>query len=102
MSKQPTKQAKLKRRRLSVRTWVKIAVLSLIVFCTVILLMTHGALERNKQRIQDMEQQILELEQESQKLQEYISNKDTDDGVKDVAQEELGMVDPDTVIYDFD
>ena len=26
----------------------------------------------------------------------------TDEGVKDVAKDELGMVDPDTIIYDFD
>ncbi len=99
MSNQAAKQAK---PRLSVRTWVKIAVLSLIVLCTAVLLTTHVVLKRIEQRNLDLQQQALELEQENDRLQDYISNKDTDDGIKDVAQEELGMVDPDTIIYDFD
>lgn len=102
MSNQPTKQARHKPRRLSVHTWVKIAVLSLIVLCTAVLLTIHTVKKQMEQHIENTEQQVLELEQEIGKLHDYISNKNTDDGVKDVAQDELGMVDPDTVIYDFD
>ena len=97
MSNQPTKQ-----RRISLRTWAKLAMLALIVLGVAVLLVTHRALKNIEQKNKDLQQQALELEQQNDKLQDYISNKNTDDGVKDVAQEELGMVDPDTIIYDFE
>ena len=97
MSNQPTKQ-----RRIGLRTWAKIAMLALIILGTAILLVTHRALRNMEQRYQDLQQQALELEQENQRLQNYISNIGTDDGTKDVAQGELGMIDPDTIIYDFE
>ena len=97
MSNQPTKQ-----RRIGLRTWAKIAMLALIVFGIVILLLTHRALRNMEQQYEELKQQALELEQENQRLQNYITNQGTDDGTKDVAQGELGMIDPDTIIYDFE
>ncbi len=97
MSNQPTKQ-----RRISLRTWAKIAMLALIILGTAILLVAHRTLQNMEQKNKDLQQQALELEQQNDQLQDYISNKNTDDGIKDVAQEELGMVDPDTIIYDFE
>lgn len=102
MSNQTKNQTRHKTGRLSVNTWVKIAVLSLIVLSTVVLLTTHVVLTKMKQDNEDLQNQALELEQENNELQDYISHKDTDEGVKEVAQDQLGMVDPDTVIYDFD
>ena len=38
------------------------------------------------------------LEQENRDLQEKIDNVDTVQGVQDIAREELGLVDPNTVV----
>ena len=41
---------------------------------------------------------ITELEQENAALQENINNLDTVQGVEQIARDELGLVDPDTVL----
>lgn len=81
---------------------VKIAVLGLIVVSIVALVTSFIFIGKLKEKNRDLQQQALELEKENKALQEYISKKDTDEGVQDVAKDELGMVDPDTIIYDFE
>lgn len=44
--------------------------------------------------------QAAELEHENQELQDKIDNIDSVDGVKEAAEDELGLVDPDTVIIE--
>ena len=82
--------------------WVKLAVLLVIVFSTVALLTTHLVIQKLKETNRNLQDQALELEDENKDLQNYIDHKDTDEGVKDVAENELTMVDPDTTIYEFD
>ncbi len=84
------------------KVWIKLLVLLAIVFCTAALLVTYVYISHLRETNQNLQQQALALEEENRNLKEYIDHKDTDEGVKDVATGELGMVDPDTVIYDFD
>lgn len=84
------------------KVWVKLTILLVIIFSTAALLITHVSIAHLRQVNADLQQQALGLEEGNQDLQNYINHKDTDEGVKDVATGELGMVDPDTVIYDFD
>ena len=81
---------------------IKIAVLLVIVFCTAALLAIHLRKAELTAENKQLQQQSLELEEGNQDLEDYIAHKDTDEGVNEVAKEELGMVDPDTIIYDFD
>ena len=84
------------------QVWVKLTVLLVIIICTVALLGSYVFITRLKEENRNLQQQALELEERNKELQSYIDNQDTDEGVKDVAKDELGMVDPDTIIYDFD
>jgi cell division protein FtsB len=90
------------RKRQSAKVWIKVAVLLVIIFSTVALLTTYVYISHLRETNKDLQQQAAELEQHNQDLQNYIDHNGTDEGVKDVATGELGMVDPDTVIYDFD
>ena len=95
------KQTKAQSRKRS-QTVIKVAVLLVILFSTVALITTHIHIANLTKAYENLQQQALELEQANKELQNYIDNKGTDEGMKDVATGELGMVDPDTVIYDFD
>lgn len=85
-----------------VQVWIKLAVLLVIIFSTAALLITYVYISNLRETNKDLQQQAMELEEGNKDLQNYLDHKDTDEGVKDVATGELGMVDPDTVIYDFD
>ena len=84
------------------KMWIKLALLLLIVFSTAALLTTYVVISNLREANENLQQQAMELEDGNQDLQGYIDHKDTDEGVKDVAKDELGMVDPDTIIYEFD
>lgn len=84
------------------QVWVKLTVLLVIVICTIALLGCHVFIAKLKEENRYLQQQAMELEEENKNLQSYIDNQGTDEGVKDVAKDQLGMVDPDTIIYDFD
>ena len=51
-------------------------------------------------RIEALQQEAAELEEENARLLERIEGLDTAEGIRAVAEEELGMVDADTVIVD--
>jgi cell division protein FtsL len=76
----------------------KIIVLCAIVFSTVTLLtLRHTYLEAQAQT-EALRQQAAQLQQENEKLKEYINSLGTLDSVDRISQEELGLVDPDSVI----
>lgn len=80
---------------------IKIALLGVLVLSITALIAIHYGISKKDAQNQQLEQQVTELEQENQKLEEYNEAADSPEGNKQVAQEEQGMVDPDTVIYDF-
>lgn len=80
-------------------TLVKCVVLATIVLCTVTLLTLRFAIQDANTKAEDLRGQAAVLEQENQKLENNISGLGTVDSVKKIANEELGLVDPDTVIY---
>lgn len=80
-------------------TLVKCVVLATIVLCTVTLLTLRFSIQDAKAKSEDLRGQAAVLEQENQKLEKDISDLGTVQSVKKIANEELGLVDPDTVIY---
>lgn len=81
---------------------IKLAILAVIILSTAALLTTHIVIKNLEDDIQNQEQQYIQESQTKDKLENYIEHADTDEGIKDVAKNELGMVDPDTTVYDFD
>ena len=50
--------------------------------------------------IEELKDEAAELEYANEQLDEKTENKDSVDNVQSIAQEELGMVDPDTILID--
>ena len=79
---------------------LKIMVLCAIVVSIVTLSVLGGVLADQQAQTEAMRQQAGRLEQENQDLEDKIDNLGSVDSVEDIAKEELGLVDPDTVIID--
>ena len=79
----------------------KLVLLAVLILFTVslIALYRHIASKETTNRL--LMEQVSQLEERNRKLEKYVEQKHTDEGVRQVAQEEQGFVDPDTVIYDF-
>lgn len=80
-------------------TLVKCVVLATIVLCTVTLLTLRASIADSNRQAEDLRSQAAQLEQENRKLEQEISGLGSVESVKQIANEELGLVDPDTVVY---
>ena len=96
-SENPLRRIRLVYRRSS--NTLKIVVIAALVLGTMSLLMLRGAILRMEQKTEELRQQAAILEQENKKLEESISQLGTVQSVTDLAEQLLGLVDPDTVIF---
>lgn len=78
---------------------VKCIVLAAIIVSTVALLTLRIAITQENAREEELRKQAAALEQENDKLNEDIEKVDTIEGMKDIAENELGLVDPNTIIF---
>lgn len=76
----------------------KAVLLSVVVFSIAAMLVMGSAVVQGRQRLEYLRQSAIALEQEQQDLQNRVEGLGTDEAVRQIAQEELGLVDPDTVI----
>ena len=83
-------------RRSSIRTKVIVLIL-LVVGITGFFVLRH-TINEAEARNAALESQAQQLEQENADLQQNIDNLDTVQGVEQIAQDELGLVNPDTVL----
>ncbi len=79
---------------------LKCAVLATIVLSTVALVALRLEISQYQQQTDLYRAQAAQLEQENRQLEEDIRQKDTVEGVKDIATKELGYVDEDTVFFE--
>lgn len=82
----------------SSRPLTKIVVIVTIVLSMAALITLRVAQDRIEAQTSAMLEEAARLEQENQELQDKIDNMDNVEGVMDIAQDELGLVDPDTII----
>ena len=94
--KNPLRHIKLVYKRSSNVT--KIVVLSAIVICTAALIILGGAIRDAEARTDALRTQASRLEQENNRLSALIDSLGTVAGIEQIAREELGLVDPDSVI----
>ena len=78
----------------------KIVVCATILLSIVVILVLHSFTLDAQARADAWRQKAQQLEQENQKLEEKIENLGTLEGIKDIAQDELGMTDQDTIILE--
>ena len=89
---------KLVRRRSSNLT--KIVVIVTIVLCMGALLTLRLSMNRIKQETRELAAQAAELEQDKSDLNTQIDQLGSVQSVLDIAEQELGLVNPDTVIFE--
>lgn len=93
----------LKRVRLVYRrssTLTRAVVLSAIVLSVAAVLTLQLTIGAAQERTQALADQAGRLEQENQQLEENIDGLGSADSVEQIARDELGLVDPDTVVID--
>ena len=89
------------RRRLVVRSGspaLKIVMTVLIVFSMAALTALAWVRGSIRSQVEDLRQEAAALEQENRELQEKINDLGSVQSVQDIAREELGLVDPNTVV----
>ena len=78
---------------------IKVAALcTVVLFSTAALLALNASLISIRDRAEALRIQAIALEQQQQDLQDRIESLGTDEAIQQIAQEELGLVDPDTII----
>lgn len=78
----------------------KILVLVALVSSIGCLIWLRGAILEEKKEADTLRAQAAQLEQENSRLETYVQQLGTVQGIIRIAQEELGLVQPDTVIFD--
>lgn len=81
------------------RTLTKCVVLTTLLLCTVALLTLRGAITEANAQTETLRTQAAQLERRNGNLVQYISELDTVQGIARIAQEELGLAFPDTVVF---
>lgn len=79
---------------------LKIAVMALIVFSTAALIAlgwVHGAIAEQTEKLRG---EAAVIEYANSALEQRIENPDSIDHVREIAKEELGLVDPKTIVID--
>lgn len=93
----PFRRFRLVYRRSS--TAVKCMVIAALVLGTAALLILRGAIRQAQREKEQLRQQAAILEQENKDLEYSISQLGTVQSVTELAERLLGLVDPDTVIF---
>ena len=80
-------------------TALKCVVLATLVACSIALVGLSVSLHKIKQKTEDLRNQAIELQEENRQLQQSVDLADTVEGVKQIAQDELGLVDPEAEFF---
>lgn len=92
----PIGKVKVVRKRSSTRT--KVVALVAVVLSIAALLALTVAIGASKSRAEALREEALGLEGEKSRLELYIQELGTIQGIIRIAQEELGLIEPDSVI----
>ena len=80
-------------------TMLKCVLLGMLLVCTLALTVLRISLQDTKEKTEDLREQAVVLEQENLELERSISQLGTVQSVTELAGKLLGLVDPDTVIF---
>lgn len=80
-------------------TILKCVLLGMLLVCTLALTVLRISLQDTKAKTEDLREQAVTLEQENLELERSISQLGTVQSVTELAGKLLGLVDPDTVIF---
>ena len=91
-------QYQLQYRRTS--TLNKVVIAAAVVLSSITLLSLQLVQWEAEENLADLRQQAAALEQSNNELRQDIDELGTADSIREIAQEELGLVDPDTIIFE--
>ena len=94
--KNPLSAIKLVYRRS--RPLTKIVVLAAVVLSILALMTLRSAILTTREKTEDLRTQAIELEQKNSRLEQYIEELGTIRGIIRIAQEKLGLIEPDSII----
>ena len=77
----------------------KILILALVAYAAVTLVTLQGQLQEKNAQADVLSDQVTALEQENQRLEQAISELDTDEGVEAVARQKLGLVKKNETVF---
>ena len=78
----------------------KVVIAAAVVLSSITLLSLRLVQWEAEEKLADLRQQAAALEQSNNELRQDIDELGTADSIRDIAQEELGLVDPDTIIFE--
>ena len=78
----------------------KVVVAAAIVLSSLTLISLRLGHWEAKEKLTELQHRAAVLEQENQELRDDIDRLGTSDSIRDIAREELGLVDPDTIIIE--
>ena len=78
----------------------KVVVIALILVCTAALITLSWSGNQLRREIAELRTEAAQLEAENAELKEKIDKLGSVEGVEIIAEEELDMVDPDTIVID--
>lgn len=78
----------------------KVVVIALIVLSMAALITLRWSSVQLSREIEQMRQEAAALEAENQALKEKLEELGSVEGVEHIAEDELGLVDPDTIVID--
>ena len=77
----------------------KLILLFAVIAATIALIGLHGQISEKREESASLEQQITQTEQDVQRVRSNIEALGTDEGVKDVAHNQLGLVEPGETVF---
>ena len=78
----------------------KVVIAAAIVLSSLTLLSLRLVQQETEQTLTDLRRQAAVLDQSNDELREDIDALGTTDSIREIAQQELGLVDPDTIIFE--
>ncbi len=81
---------------------MKTLILVMVLLCTVALVTLHAINEQNRSQYEAMRQQAAALEENNQTMMQQIDEIGSLESVIRIAMEKLGLVLPDTTLFDTD
>jgi cell division protein FtsL len=78
----------------------KVVVIALILVCMAAMITLSWTGSRLRREIAQLRQEAAVLAAENAELKEKIENLDSLEGVENIAEDELEMIDPDTIVID--
>lgn len=96
MAENPFQNVRIKFKRS--KTITKVVVLAAVILSMTALIVLGGAIAGTRAQTEALRSQAAGLEQENRRLEDYIEDLGTVQGIIQIAREKLGLVEPDTVI----